>query len=96
MTEAANKVGGVLYSNSADVLCDVAAKGLGFTKVPTFIVGAELQAGRLVRVLTDYEAPRIFLTLLYPPNRRFSARTRLLDDFLFERLGYRPHWDLVD
>ncbi len=90
------KVKGVLCSNNAEVLRDAAVKGLGFTKLPTFIVGAELQAGRLVRVLPDYKAPRIFLTLLYPPNRHLSARIRLLVEFLYQRFGDRPYWDLVD
>lgn len=93
---ADTRVTGVLCSNNGDVLRDAAVKGLGFVQLPTFIVGPELQTGRLVSVLTAYHAPRIFLTLLYPPNRHLSARIRLLVEFLYERFGDRPYWDLVD
>lgn len=89
-------VNGVFCSNNGEVLRDAAVKGLGIAKLPTFIVGAELQAGRLVTVLQDYAAPSIYLTLLYPPNRHLSARTRLLVAFLYERFGDRPYWDRVN
>lgn len=89
------RVHGVLCSNNGEVLRDAAVKGLGFTKLPTFIVGAELQAGRLVSVLPNYTAPSIFLTLLYPPHRHLSARIRLFIAYLYERFGDRPYWDLV-
>lgn len=90
------RVNGVMCSNNGEVLRDAAVKGLGFTKLPTFIVGAELQEGRLISVLPDYTAPSIFLTLLYPPNRHLAARIRLLVQFFYERFGDRPYWDLVN
>ncbi len=90
------QVNGVFCSNNGEVLREAAVKGLGITKLPTFIVGSELQAGRLVTVLQDYKAPSIYLTLLYPPNRHLSARIRLLVAFLYERFGDRPYWDLVE
>lgn len=90
------QVNGVLCSNNGEVLRDAAVKGLGFANLPTFLVGADLQEGRLVSVLTDYKAPSIFLTLLYPPNRHLSVRIRLLVEFFYERFGERPYWDLVD
>ncbi len=87
------RVNGVFCSNNGEVLRDAAVKGLGIAKLPTFIVGADLQAGRLVSVLRDYAAPSIFLTLLYPPNRHLSARIRLLVEFMYERFGDQPRWD---
>jgi DNA-binding transcriptional LysR family regulator len=89
------RINAVLWSNNGDVLRDAAVKGLGVTKLPTFIVGAELQAGRLVTVLPDYDAASLHLCLLYPPNRHLSARMRLFVEFFHERFGDRPYWDLV-
>ena len=85
----------ILCSNNGEVLRDAAVKGLGLTKLPTFIVGAELQSGRLVSVLPDYEASSLHICLLYPPNRHLSARIKLFVEFFFERFGERPYWDLV-
>ncbi|WP_428408382.1 LysR family transcriptional regulator [Hyphococcus sp.] len=90
------KVQCIFSANNAEVLRDAAVKGLGVALLPTFIAGAELQEGRLVTILSDYKAPNIFITLLYPPNRHLSPRIRALVAFLYERFGDRPYWDLVE
>jgi DNA-binding transcriptional LysR family regulator len=55
-----------------------------------------LQTGQLVSVMGDYTPPELSLYLLYPPSRQLSSRIRLLVDFLHERFGETPLWDLVD
>ncbi|RCK49220.1 LysR family transcriptional regulator [Thalassospira profundimaris] len=89
------QVNGVFCCNNAEVLRDAAIAGLGLVELPTFIAGAELQTGRLVTVLCNYTPPEIFLYLLYPPSRQLSSRIRLLVDFMHDRFGGQPHWDLV-
>lgn len=89
-------VKGVMCSNNGEVLCDAAVSGLGIALLPTFIIGEELQAGRLVTVMTDYAPIDLTLCVIYPPNRHLSQSVRLLTDFLMERFANRPHWDLVD
>jgi DNA-binding transcriptional LysR family regulator len=88
-------INGVLCSNNGEFLMASAVKGLGIALLPSFIVGAELQAGRLVSVLTDYQMPEIAIYAIYPPNRHLSAKIRLLIDFLAARFGDTPYWDLV-
>ncbi|WP_097460587.1 LysR family transcriptional regulator [Mangrovitalea sediminis] len=90
------RVNGVLCSNNAEVLRDAAINGLGVALLPTFIVGPELQTGRLVSVLPDYHAQPIYLRMIYAPNRHLSARIRLLVKFVQARFGDRPYWDLVE
>ncbi len=89
------QVSGVLCSNNAELLVDSAIKGAGIALLPTFIAGAELQEGRLVSVLPDYKPPEISIYALYPPNRHLTLKIRLLIDFLVDRFGDPPHWDLV-
>lgn len=89
-------VNSILCANNAEVLRDAAVKGLGLALLPTFIAGEELQAGRLVSVMHDYRAPSIHLCLLYPPNRHLSIRIRLFVEFMYERFGDRPYWDLIE
>ena len=84
-----------LCSNNGEVLRDAAVRGLGIALLPTFIVGPALQAGELVSVLNDYRPPALLLTVIYPPSRHLAAKIRLFTDFLIERFGKRPHWDLV-
>lgn len=89
-------VNAVLSSNNGQVLRDSAVHGLGIALLPTFIVGRELQAGRLVTILSEYTLPTLLLTAVYPPTRHLSAKIRLFTDFLIERFGERPYWDLVE
>lgn len=93
--EVAVTANGVMCSNNGEVLSDAAVRGLGITLLPTFIVGRELQAGRLVTVLPDYAPSTLTLCAIYPPSRHLSAKIRLLTDFLTERFGGQPYWDLV-
>lgn len=87
------KVNGVLCSNNAEVLCNAAVNDLGLVLLPTFVIGHELQTGRLMPVLPQYRAEPIYLSLIYPPNRHLSTRIRLLVRFIQEKFGVQPQWD---
>ena len=84
-----------LCTNNAEVLRDAAVMGRGIALLPTFIAGADLQAGRLRSVLNDYKAPEISLYAIYPPTRHLSVKVRVFIDFLLARFG-RPYWDLAE
>jgi len=85
----------VMASNNGEVLADAALRGLGIVYLPTFIVGRELQAGRLASILPEFTVSTLTLCAIYPPSRHLSAKVRLLTDFLVERFGKEPYWDLV-
>jgi DNA-binding transcriptional LysR family regulator len=85
-----------LCTNNAEVLRDAAVKGRGIALLPTFIAGADIQQGRLATVLTSYKAPEISLYAIYPETRHLSLKVRMFIDFLVERFGGRPYWDLVE
>ena len=84
-----------LCANNAEVLKDAALAGRGIALLPSFIAGADLQQGRLVGILSDYQAPALSLYAVYPPTRHLSVKVRLFIDFLVDRFGNRPYWDLV-
>jgi len=86
---------GTLCTNNAEILKDVALHGCGIALLPTFIAGADLQQGRLVGILADYKAPALSLYAIYPQTRHLAVKVRLFIDFLIERFGNRPYWDLV-
>ncbi|MEM7424907.1 MAG: LysR substrate-binding domain-containing protein [Pseudomonadota bacterium] len=85
----------VLCSNNGEVLRDGAVRGLGIAVLPTFIAGPDLQQGRLVSVLDEFSPGPLVLSVIYPPARHLSTKIRLLTDFLAERFGSQPRWDLV-
>jgi DNA-binding transcriptional LysR family regulator len=84
-----------LCTNNGEVLRDAVVKGRGIALLPTFIVGADLQEGGLRSILTDYAAPEISVYAIYPQTRHLSVKVRAFIDFLIERFGGRPYWDLV-
>ena len=84
---------GRYLANNADVLRTTALAGGGIILLPTFIVGEDLRAGRLVRLLPDYPPPEQGLYALYPPGRHLSAKVRSFVDFLIARFAGEPAWD---
>ncbi|MEI8396329.1 MAG: LysR substrate-binding domain-containing protein [Rhodospirillaceae bacterium] len=59
-------------------------------------VGADLQAGTLVGVLTDFVARDGAVYAVYPHSRHLSPKVRAFVDFLAERFGPRPYWDMIE
>jgi DNA-binding transcriptional LysR family regulator len=86
-------VGSALCSNNGDVLREAALAGNGIAALPTFIVGPDVKAGRLVLVLADHPPPALAIHALYAPNRYLAAKTRVFIDFLVARFGGVPEWD---
>jgi LysR family transcriptional activator of dmlA len=80
-----------IEADSHVLLLELARRGRGIARLGFDIVKSDLASGRLVEVLPRYrcvyatgELPGIWL--IYP-NRRVLYRTRVLIDFLAERLG---------
>ncbi len=90
------EVKGRLSANNGDMLRVGALKGLGIANLPTFIVGADLQSGALATILDSYVAQDMSLSAVYPQSRHLSPKVRAMVDFLAERFGPRPYWDLVE
>ena len=89
-------VKGPLCANNGDALKAAVINGLGLTILPTFIVGEDMQAGRLASVLTEYVPQDVALHAVYPHSRLLSPKVRAFVDFLAERFTPRPYWDLVE
>lgn len=87
-------VQGKLCSNNGESLREATLKGLGIALLPTFIVGEDLKQGRLTAVLTDYLPIEIAVYVIYPINRHLSTKVQLLTEFLRDRFGDCPNWDI--
>lgn len=81
------KVAGNLQANNGDALRAAAAGGLGVVYQPDFILAADLEDGRLERLLPDWTTPELPVHAVFPPQRHAFARLRVFLDFLAERLG---------
>lgn len=77
---------GPLFTNNGDVIVPMLVAGGGIAVLPHFIIDAELRAGTLVPILTDWSLPQAYLHLLSPPSRLRPARVRALSDYLADTL----------
>ncbi len=82
-----------LCSNNGEVLRAGALAGNGITNLPTFLVGPDIEAGRLQVLLPQTPPTALAIYALYAPNRYLAAKTRVFIDFLVERFGEAPSWD---
>jgi DNA-binding transcriptional LysR family regulator len=85
-----------MRTNNGDTARAAALAGQGVIWQPTFLVGNDLRAGHLVRVLPEYRLPDIDVLALYPSRRHMSAKMRALIDFLVDAFGGTPPWDRPD
>jgi DNA-binding transcriptional LysR family regulator len=80
-------IGGNLETNNPMMLRAAALAGLGIVLLPLWIIGPDLKAGRLQRLLADYHWPDSAIQAVYPPGRHLSARVRAFVDFLVEQFA---------
>lgn len=88
-------VGGRLQANNGDALLYVATRGLGITRLPTFIAEQELREGRLEMLLRKFPLEALGIYAVFPSNRYVPHRVRTLVEFLAGRIGPKPAWDAI-
>jgi DNA-binding transcriptional LysR family regulator len=82
----------VLCSNDGDVVKQWALMGKGVMLRSEWDVADHLAAGRLVRVLPDWQLPDADVVALVDQRGNMSARVRLFLAFLQERFQPAPPW----
>ncbi|WP_342650815.1 LysR substrate-binding domain-containing protein [Pseudomonas sp. REB1044] len=91
------KVSGPLRANNSQMLREAALNGLGIILMPSWLVGDDIRAGRLVQVLGQWRAgidnDDESVHALYLPTRRGSKKVRAFIDFLAEQFGDPPYWE---
>jgi DNA-binding transcriptional LysR family regulator len=76
-----------LVCDNGEVLLSGARRGLGLTIAPSILTGADLAAGRLEPVLTDWSLPPFRLFAIYPHRRFVSPKVRSFVDALRAAYG---------
>lgn len=88
------QVHGPVCADNGDVLKAAALDHMGITLLPTFIVGTDLQTGRLVQVLDAYCPPDLAIYAVFASRRYLSAKVKTFIDHLQHGYGDHPYWDL--
>lgn len=63
-------------------LAAAAVCGLGIALLPAFVVGAHLRAGRLARLLPEWQVAEVPLHAVYPDNRLIAAKVKTFVAYL--------------
>ena len=71
-----------LRTNNGDVCRAAALQHQGIILQPSFIVGADLAAGKLVEVLPAYRSLTLGIHAVYQSRKHLTPKVRLLVDFL--------------
>ena len=89
-------LGTELTVNNGDLIRELAVAGLGLALLPVFIVGQELEAGRLVQVLPDEVEQTGGVYVVYPHSRHLSAKVRAFVDHCVDSCKPVAAWDAMN
>lgn len=74
-------VAGPIRADNGDIIRLAAVTGAGIAFQPGFIVEEDIAAGRLVRVLPDWQSAELGVYAVYPSRKHLSAKVRTFVDF---------------
>ncbi len=90
------KVGSRFRANNVEALREATLQGLGIALLPSYVVGPDLAAGRLLPLLPEIAPATAFgdhVNAVFLPDRHLLPKVRALIDFLTARFQPRPYWD---
>jgi len=88
------RISGNYQVNNSEALRESLVQGLGVGRLPTFIAGGDIEAGKLVPIIDDYTMPYKSLYAVFPEKQYMPEKVRVFIDFLVENLGGdNPYWD---
>lgn len=86
-------VRGSIQMNNSLGLREALLQEVGITLTPTFVVGEDIQTGRLEAVLKDYKTLELSIYAVFPQQRHLSPKVRAFVEFMAGRMAGEPAWD---
>jgi DNA-binding transcriptional LysR family regulator len=85
---------GRLLTNSSEVVRECVIAGFGIALRSTWDISEELQNGKLVRILPQYQGSRdVAVYAVYASRHFLPTKIRVFVDYLSELFGPRPYWE---
>jgi DNA-binding transcriptional LysR family regulator len=81
------EVPSTLGVNSADAMYGAVLGHIGIARVPHWVVGDDIESGRVRRLLPDDYPTPLPIHIVYPQTRLLSARARCFIEFLLDALA---------
>ena len=79
--------------NSALAVRQAALEGLGIIELNSYLVGEDIVAGRLVRILPQYQPKELHFYAVYAERRYLAPKIRVFIDALLAHMAPEPPWD---
>jgi len=87
------KISGDIQCNSGDALRIASIQGCGIAQLPTYMIGLDIQAGRLKALLEDYEPEKQPIYAIYNDRKYLSAKIKTFTDFIYDLYLPEPYWN---
>ena len=87
------KISGDIQCNSGDALRIASIQGCGIAQLPTYMIGLDIQAGRLKALLENYEPEKQPIYAIYNDRKYLPAKVRTFIDFIYELYLPEPYWN---
>jgi DNA-binding transcriptional LysR family regulator len=87
------RINGRIAVTNALAVRACALEGLGIIELNSYIVGADITAGRLVRLLDGYRPKELSIYAVFPERRFLAPKVRVFIDAMLARLAPEPFWD---
>lgn len=82
-----------LYCSTNEAAISAAASGWGLTRVLSYQIAPQLEAGELRTILSDYEEEALPIHVVHPEGRYASAKVRSFIDFAVGKLRSNRHFN---
>ncbi len=87
------KVSGDIQCNDGDALRIAAIQGCGIAQLPTYMVGLDIQAGRLNALLEKYEPEKLPVYAIYNHRKHLSAKIQTFIEYMYELYQPEAYWN---
>jgi DNA-binding transcriptional LysR family regulator len=87
------QVCGQLSTNNERAALVMARSGYGIACLPEMQVRDDIRAGRLIRLMSGFEANPVMLSVVYPSRRQLAPRTRAVLEFVIQQ--FRTETDVA-
>jgi len=78
----------VMRTNNGDTCRAAALRDQGIVLQPDFLIGDDIKAGRLIELMSEWQAGELGIYAVYPSRQYLSGKVRLLVDYLAEHLQH--------
>lgn len=87
------KVTGNIQCNDGDAPRVAAIRGCGIAQLPTYIVGMDIQSGRLCALLQDFEPEKLPVFAIYNNRKYLAAKIKTFVEYIYELYQPEAYWN---